>query len=250
MFSEAEVEQVLRLAARGLNQSQLARETGVSRTTIRNWLRGNVPRVKRCFRCGADADPFPEVRDHAYAYLLGLYLGDGWLTKHRRRVYRLHVALDRRYPRIIRECEAAVSLVMPPSRTSVMTRTGENCNEVRSYSQHWPCVLPQHAPGMKHERRIVLAGWQRKIVGRHPWPFLRGLIHSDGCRTMNIIRHPKKTYRYPRYFFSNRSEDIRRIFCEACDQLGIEWRQNNPFAVNVARRGSVALMDSFIGPKR
>ena len=55
---------------------------------------------------------------------------------------------------------------------------------------------------------------------------------------------------YPRYHFSNVSADIRGIFGRACDQLGIEWRLNNPFSLSVARRGSVALLDDFVGPKR
>jgi hypothetical protein len=43
------------------------------------------------------------------------------------------------------------------------------------------------------------------------------------------------------------SADIRGIFGRACDQLGIEWRPNNPWSLSVARRGSVALLDQFVG---
>jgi hypothetical protein len=40
--------------------------------------------------------------DHAYAYLLGLYLGDGCLLKtHREGVMRLNITLDSRYTEII-----------------------------------------------------------------------------------------------------------------------------------------------------
>jgi hypothetical protein len=56
-------------------------------------------------------------------------------------------------------------------------------------------------------------------------------------------------YEYPRYQFSNRSDDIRRLFTDTCDKLGIEWRQWTRYHVSVARRESVARMDSFIGPK-
>jgi hypothetical protein len=55
---------------------------------------------------------------------------------------------------------------------------------------------------------------------------------------------------YPRYHFSNRSADIRGIFGEACDAIGIEWRHNNATNISVARRGSVAILDEFVGPKR
>jgi hypothetical protein len=96
---------------------------------------------------------------------------------------------------------------------------------------------------------IALAPWQKELVLRHPELLLRGLIHSDGCRSINTIRHPKKTYEYPRYQFSNRSDDIKRIFSDACDLLGIEWRVMNRWDISVARRASVARLDEFIGPK-
>jgi len=63
-------------------------------------------------------------------------------------------------------------------------------------------------------------------------------------------RHPKKTYSYPRYFFSNRSRDIQGIFCDACDRLGVAWRQDGPWNVSVARREAVAILDRHVGPKR
>jgi len=121
---------------------------------------------------------------------------------------------------------------------------------VVSYSQHWPHLFPQHGPGPKHGRRIELEPWQRRIVERHPGRLLRGLIHSDGCRVLNTIRHPKRTYVYTRYFFSNRSAEIRGIFCNACDRLGIAWRQDGPWNISVAQRRAVSTMDSHVGPKR
>jgi hypothetical protein len=78
----------------------------------------------------------------------------------------------------------------------------------------------------------------------------RGLIHSDGTRHLNRIKHPKRTYEYPRYQFSNRSDDIRAIFCEHLDLLEIPWRRMNRWIVAVSRREGVARLDEFIGPKR
>lgn len=54
---------------------------------------------------------------------------------------------------------------------------------------------------------------------------------------------------YPRYFFSQVSDDIRRIFCDACDRLGIRYRQNRWNSISIARAPSVALLDSFVVPK-
>jgi hypothetical protein len=193
---------------------------------------------------------FPALTWSAYAYLLGLYLGDGYLTAHRRGVYRLHIIQFSGYPRLIEECIAAVSLVMPANLVSVYAVRNAQAVDIGSCSQHWPCLFPQHGPGRKHSRDIRLAGWQRAIADRYPHRLLRGLIHSDGCRFLNPVKHPKRTYLYPRYAFSNRSADIRALFCEYCDKLGIEWRQMNRWNISINRRESVAKMDRFVGPKQ
>ena len=165
-------------------------------------------------------------------------------------VFRLRIYLDHRYPGIIKECAEAMAVTLPQNRIAVDRLTKQGVDEVSAYSKHWPCLLPQHGDGMKHNRKIRLVDWQREIVERHPWRFLRGLIHSDGCRSANPVRHPKKTYRYTRYTFCNHSDEIRGLFCEACDLVGVEWRRMNRWNISVARRDSVALMDRYIGPKR
>ena len=119
--------------------------------------------------------------------------------------------------------------------------------------KHWPCLFPQHGPGRKHNRRIALEPWQVAIVDQHPGRFLRGLFHSDGCRVTNwtekMVAGERKRYEYPRYFFSNRSEDILRLCEWALDLLGIEHRRSNVWNVSVARRASVAALDAHVGPK-
>lgn len=101
----------------------------------------------------------------------------------------------------------------------------------------------------KHRRRIVLADWQEAIVNTAPKPLLRGLIQTDGWRGVNCVHAKGRDYAYPRYQFSNRSDDIRRIFTDACDRLGIEWRQWTRYHVSIARAASVSFMDTFVGPK-
>ena len=128
-----------------------------------------------------------------------------------------------------------------------MAKTG--CVGVQSYSMHWPCLFPQHGPGLKHRRVIQLADWQQAVVAAHPRALLRGLIHSDGCRSVNRVVVRGREYSYPRYFFSNESADILRICGQALDQVGAQWRYNRANSISVACRQSVALLDSFIGPK-
>ena len=123
------------------------------------------------------------------------------------------------------------------------------CTTLGVYSKHLKCLFPQHGPGKKSDRSIVLTGWQNDIVAVESKQFVKGLLDSDGCRCINRIRVGGRYREYPRYLFSNRSPDILKLFTDACDLLGVEWRQNLPWSISVARRGSVALLDEFVGPK-
>ncbi len=160
------------------------------------------------------------------------------------------MSLDAAYPEIVLACANAIEALMPRQRAAIQLRPRENCVDVSLYSKRWPCLFPQHGPGPKHLRRIALVDWQQRIVDVHPEALLRGLIHSDGSRGTNTVVVRGKRYAYPRYYFSNASADIRRIFCDACDAVGVEWRQMNARNISVARRASVARLDEFIGPKR
>lgn len=55
-------------------------------------------------------------------------------------------------------------------------------------------------------------------------------------------------WRHPRYAFSNLSQDIRMIFVNACDLLGLRWTTSGR-TVYVSRKDDVRKMDLFIGPK-
>jgi len=76
---------------------------------------------------------------------------------------------------------------------------------------------------------LAIAESQQKILDTHPGLFLRGLIHSDGCRLTNWATLPVagelKRYEYPRYFFSNKSLDILALCRAALDRLGIAYRR-------------------------
>jgi hypothetical protein len=49
------------------------------------------------------------------------------------------------------------------------------------------------------------------------------------------------------------SDDIRQLFTDALDLVGVEWttlaRGSDPFNISIARKASVALMDTHVGPK-
>ena len=251
-----QVRQVGALVAAGMNDCAIARELGIPRATVKDWRHARRweqwpynTYTGSCVRCGSPRHEFEMLPD-AYVYLLGMYLGDGHIVACPKRVYRLTVAMDAAYPGVIRECSRAIATIVPGAGPRIQPLKGSRCVWLVKYSKRWACLFPQHGPGPKHERRIDLTPWQRTLVERHPESFVRGLIHSDGCRFVNPVWHGDKLYTYPRYNFSNTSADIRRLFCGACDLLGVEWRVMNARNISIARQASVARLDEFVGAKR
>ena len=199
------------------------------------------------------AVPWRPPEPSAYAYLLGLYLGDGCLAEFRGGS-QLGVYLDSAYPAIVDEAAAAVRATAPGCHVGTYLRKGARVARLQAWSRVWPVAFPQHGPGKKHTRKIELTAWQREITHAHPRELLRGLIHSDGCRCINrfsvdLPRGGRREYAYARYFFSNLSADIRGIFTEHCDLLGIRWTMSNHRNVSISHRRSVRLLDGFVGEK-
>ncbi|MET9788063.1 helix-turn-helix domain-containing protein [Streptomyces canus] len=223
-FHGTEVRQkALTLLRGGTPNAEVARRLNVPLGTVGYWKhldrakRGECPgkHDPKCPRCD-DRD----LDDPAYSYLLGLYLGDGHISHYsEHRVPNLMITCTQSWPGLMNECEEAMR--------------------------------------KKHERTITLEPWQQEIVDTHPWGFIRGLIHSDGCRITNwttrLVAGERKRYEYPRYFFSNKSDDIRKLLTDTLDLVGVEWttlaRGSDPFNISIARKASVALMDTHVGPK-
>jgi hypothetical protein len=239
-----EFDSVRQLIATGMNDCAIARQTGIPRCTVRDWrLRQQLrARPTRTSVCGRLHD-FAALPAAAYSYLFGLYLGDGCISRHPR-AWRLRIVLDDKYPGIIERCREAMDALMPGQRAGTL-RCPKNCTEVSLYSNHWPCLLPQHGPGRKHLRPIRLETWQEVLIKEATEEFIRGLIDSDGCRVVANDRGVKSV----RYHFSNRSDDIRALFCAALDELGIPWTRPSRYHVAVYRKAAVARLDEFVGPK-
>lgn len=242
--SADEFNEVQRLISAGMNDCAIACRTGIPRPTIRDWRR-NPPISHRSpggsSPCGVLHD-FSALPPAAYAYLLGLYLGDGCLSRSRR-VWRLRIALDNKYPAIIDRCREAIEVLMPGRHAGMVQKVG--CVDIGLYSKHWPCLFPQHGPGRKHHRRIALEPWQQSIVDQETKEFLTGLIHRDGCRVVANDRGVRSV----RYHFSNRSEDIIGLFTAALDMLDIHGTRSTKYIVSVYRKADTARLDEFIGPK-
>jgi hypothetical protein len=245
----------------GASNADVARALKIPAGTVGWWFHeerkrsGTSPgrHVSLCPRCTPDELPLDRK---AYSYLLGLYLGDGYICAgpafEKKGVYILSVSCSNAWPGLMDDCEAAMRAVMPHNSVSRRQRPG--MHDVKAYSKHWACLFPQHGPGMKHTRPIILEHWQREVVEEFTEEFIRGLIHSDGCRVYNVATHTTKSgkhtrYYYSRYHFTNESADIRKLFTWALIRLGIDFRYNNYKNISVARRESVRRLDAFVGPK-
>lgn len=239
----------------GADIASVASDFAVSSSIVRLWLKGRLPRAlpltkgtpKPCPRCDGRSIDTP-----AYAHLLGLYLGDGYIKRLAGSGrYVLSIYCDYVYEGIIDEACDSMYRVNPGM--SVWVQAGKHCAEVRGSWKHWACVFPQCGPGLKHTRPIVLADWQRDIVVAHPALFVRGLLHSDGCRTVNRVHRmvggQRKEYAYPRWFFSNESQDILGLCAWGLDLLGVEHRRNRRNSISIAKSDSVARLDELIGEK-
>ena len=255
MHSDAKVREVFELRSDGLIQRDIAGRTGVSLGQVRKWLCAGEEavlagpmRAEHITHDERGCSLVTQLQPDPYAYVLGQYLGDGCLVRMRRDVFKLAITTCDDYPQIRQECIDAVRAVMPGRSVGLAAKQG--AHDVYCYSKHWPCLFPQHGPGRKHLRRIELEPWQREIaLAQAPDLFVRGLIHSDGCRSINRVKLRGREYEYVRYFFSNRSRDIRMLFLDACGALGVEARHNGPFSVSVAKRYSVSVLEDIIGPK-
>jgi hypothetical protein len=219
MYSSAVRGKAIALMERGVSLRSISMSTGVNRATLRDWREHPEKALNRarCPRC-ADRPCLPEP--HAdYAYLLGLYLGDGCISRAGARdkeVWKQRIMCADAWPGLIGECERAMQSIRPSNKVSTQQKVG--CTEVICCSRHWPGLFPQHGPGMKHMRKIELEPWQRTIVTRNPGHFARGLFHSDGYRGISRVRthlaDGDRWYEYPRTFCG----------CAGKRSIGWGWR--------------------------
>src|SRR2546426_7929926 len=80
----------------------------------------------------------------AYSYLLGMYLGDGYICR-TPRTYRFHVSLHQRQGRVIERVAQAIT-ALRPGRPVGFRRRGA-VTIVNAYSNAWSVLFPQHGAG-------------------------------------------------------------------------------------------------------
>jgi len=187
----------------------------------------------------------------AYYYILGQYFGDGCISKHAR-TYRLRIFAAIEYPQIIKEVEACLKILFPLNSIAYCNKPG--CIEISVYSNTIPIMFPHCGIGKKHERMIVLSEIQYEFIREESPLLLKGLFHSDGCyyrqRTLNDGTEVMN------YSFSNKSNDIHRIYQLALSYCGIEYsfhgktKDDDSFMITgIYKRYEVDKAFSLIGRK-
>jgi len=236
--------EVRALAAEGMSASVIARVTGLPRSTVRTIVT-STPAAGRapCPRCWAAGSGIAFGAGE-YAELLGWYLGDGHIVR-AGRTYRLRLSLDAAYPSVLEQAQLLLQRVFAGNRVGHFQVDGGATEVLSVYSGHLPCLFPQHGAGKKHERPIVLEGWQEEYLEAAPWAFLRGLMWSDGCFFINRTGR----YAYLSACFDNASADIRALFCAAGERVGLACRESGS-SVRIYRRASVTDLAAYVGAKR
>jgi hypothetical protein len=144
MHPRATVDRARALSKQGLYDREVAQIVGVPLRTVRNWRTakrralGSDRRKRNCPR--RDGVPLNEP---AYPYLLGLYLGDGCLTRKTKDVYLLSIACCDAWPGLITAAKDATRQVMPLSAVFSGLIRSDGCrgmNRVRRVladGDHW-----------------------------------------------------------------------------------------------------------------
>jgi DNA-binding transcriptional regulator WhiA len=251
MRTKEEYEKVKILLDEGLNPTDIAKITGLPRRTIYDWkvrppksLTGNAQ--AGCQNC---KDSLTSVKERiianetlhsAYSYLLGLYLGDGCISKHPR-TYRLRIALDKKYDKLNDYAKEILTKVFINNTIGVVNREG--CIHLSVYYSGLPIVFPHTGEGKKHDRPIVLEQWQKDILD--PTQFLKGLFHSDGSYYLS------RGNGY--YNFTNFSKDIIELYKSTCDKLELSYAEVNyksgKNVINHNKRDVVKKMMKMFGTK-
>lgn len=228
-------------------QTQTSKYLNLPRSTIKDYFnrfdKGAYPNWQQEEDLKSfDESPCGFESHRAYSYILGCYLGDGYINKYPR-TYKLRIFSDKKYPNIIAKQKELLAYIFPKNRVTLY-KHGENCIAVTVHSQKLVTYFPQHGIGRKHDRTIELKLWQKEIVTNYPKEFIEGLIVTDGCR----FDRKSGDKKYPNYSFSNRSKEIRELFIWACSLVGVKITQTG-YDVNICTRKEVEILDTFIGQK-
>lgn len=235
-----------------LSDYKVSELLGIRRPSIQRW-RHEYKKFSENFlsNVGRQGKPKPvinkkEIPSKSYAYLLGMYLGDGHITqgkgkKHAILVITQNLDDDIAINDIKRHMANIFSYVTP----YVHKKKNANACDIRiGCNQNVLPLFPQHGRGAKHKRKIELTNWQKDHIRKEPWAFIKGLLHSDGSKFYNKCN---KTWTWE---FKNKSQDIIDIFKWACDLVDLYYTYGKKGSVCFYKKEYVSILNEKVGEKR
>lgn len=247
MRNKKEFDSVIELKEEGKNNSEISRITKIPRGTVKDWI-NNPPKhfTGNISKSSLKDEVINNKELHPiYSYLLGLYLGDGYINKCER-TFRMRIALDKKYIKLNEYAVDNMKKLFIENKVGIVNY--ENYINISVYNSQIPNLFPQHGKGVKHSRDVSLKKWQKDISISEE--LIKGLIHSDGCFYKETI---KNKYIYERYVFSNKSEDLHEIFQNLCEELDIDFDFQNKgdgsSNTRIAKKESVEKLKNIIGTK-
>lgn len=278
-----EYKSILELREQGYNYSAIARKTKIPRETVRDCVKtyenvekllsdyNDPTRSMRMYKTNKNRDTINSMKNpldgkdelfrERYAYLLGIFLGDGCLSKDKKNVYRIRVSCDAKYTGIIQKIQSTIEHILPNNKVGLviheMNKGIPSCIDVCCYSKDWVLLFPFYKPGRKHTYKIQLEEWQERIIKDYPKEFWLGLFHSDGSRYISTQKPCKKhsnIYSHTCYNFTQKSKDIMNLFIWCSGLLGLETKarmrsDGSCYVVSIYKQKYVAFLDTFAGAK-
>ncbi len=244
MRTQDEYNKIVVLYKKGMNNCAISKQLNIPRTTVRDMI-SNPLYIKSPFVIPVNNNDFRKI----YSYFLGVFLGDGCLSLHKKSVYRCRITLDVKYPNIITKTKLCIESIMQNNKVSIVNRLRQgkpSCVDVSCYSKEWVKLLPFYKPGPKWKYKIQLEDWQQSIIKEYPKEFWLGLYHSDGCR------YKQTNCNSYYYCFAQKSEDITNLFTWCSDLLNIKYRilrRPNINIITITDKISRQKLDTFAGPK-
>lgn len=262
-----EYRKILYLFESGNNKATISKITNIPYWTIRDCIvrfknlqtlnqiinKQNYDRLNFLERIKYPANKSDFVLRQAYAYILGIYLGDGCITlqDEKKKIYRLRITCDAKYPNIINQISDSLKLIMPANKIGFIKRYYQghlSCIDISCYSKLWSDIFSFYRVGRKHTYSIELENWHKEVIKSCTKDFWIGLYQSDGSRFYN------KQSKQIEYNFTQKSTDITNLFCWACDILnigyGAYWCPSRAaYTVSIVKSMDVANIEKFAKPK-
>lgn len=233
-YTIAEYNEAIELLKLEPNMMEVSRQTGINWNTLRNWKLGKSksyeefylnkvlqqPTHRREIKnpieylASLNSSLVPENRNAYYSFILGLYLGDGCISKNKS--FSLDIYLDKKYDKMNKYVSFCYGELFGRKATITDRSThnsNSNCIVVKYSNPNLDILFPHTGVGMKHLRKIELHEWQKEII--NPIEFIKGLIYSDGS-----FYYDKRNKKYF-YNFTNCSDDITNMFVKYLNKLGV-----------------------------